>query len=187
MDTRKVCIVMVGFPGSGKSFTRQLIQNTWGDDSLEVVSSDDKVEQYARQEGKTYSDVFRVAIEPSQALARLDRESALKLGKSLLLDQTHLTEKSRFRALSGLPKDYVKIALVVQVGEQTRQERLLQRPGKVIPLSVDRTMREIYRAPGLDEGFDAIVSPDVALKMLQPWFRDNALPHAAYEKAVECV
>ena len=100
--------VLVGVPGSGKS---TWVQNQeWAKD-IPVVSTDRFVEAYAKEQGKTYSEVFEeympiaVRLMANQALIC----QANKL--DVIWDQTSTTVATRAKKIRMLP-NYYKIAVV---------------------------------------------------------------------------
>jgi len=145
--------VLVGVPGSGKS---TWVQNQdWAKD-IPVVSTDRFVEAYAKEQGKTYSEVFEeympiaVRLMANQALIC----QANKL--DIIWDQTSTTLASRKRKFNMLP-DYYAIAVVFPTPEKDElAKRLASRPGKEIPDSVMESMINDFEMPTEEEGFKEI-------------------------------
>ena len=146
---------MVGVPGSGKS--TWIKNQTWAL-GLPVVSTDAFVEDYARKQGKTYSEVFQeympiaVKLMANQALIC----QANKL--DVIWDQTSTTIATRAKKIRMLP-EYYKIAVVMKTPSTAELEkRLASRPGKEIPWEVVSNMAQQLEAepPTLEEGFDEI-------------------------------
>lgn len=147
--------VMVGVPGSGKS--TWIKNQTWAL-GLNVVSTDMWVEQYAKDQGKTYSEVFQeympTAVEKMAEHVVFCRENKL----DLIWDQTSTTVATRAKKIRMLP-DYYKIAVVMKTPPTAElQKRLASRPGKSIPWEVVSNMAQQLEAepPTEDEGFDEI-------------------------------
>lgn len=147
--------VMVGVPGSGKS---TWIKNQIWALGLNVVSTDTWVEDYAKQQGKTYSEVFEeympTAIQKMADHAVFCRENKL----DVIWDQTSTTIASRKRKFNMLPT-YYKIAVVFKTPEKDELiRRLNSRPGKVIPMHVVEQMAFdlTMEPPTEEEGFDEI-------------------------------
>lgn len=158
---RPIYIVLAGLPGSGKTTLRNEILAEWNADArgpMQVLSTDDFIERMALLPGNTYSEAFQAAISDAEGYLRQTREGAIRNGADILHDQTNATVKSRLRRLDGLPSSYVKVAIVCHVAEPVRQERLLNRPGKVIPPEADRFMREMWTPPTCAEGFDVVTA-----------------------------
>lgn len=145
--------VLVGVPGSGKS---TWVQNQdWATD-IPVVSTDRFVEAYAKEQGKTYSEVFEeympiaVKLMANQVLIC----QANKL--DIIWDQTSTTLASRKRKFNMLP-DYYAIAVVFPTPEKDElAKRLASRPGKEIPDSVMESMINDFEMPTEEEGFKEI-------------------------------
>ena len=146
---------MVGVPGSGKS--TWIKNQTWAL-GLNVVSTDMWVEQYAKDQGKTYSEVFQeympTAVEKMAEHVVFCRENKL----DLIWDQTSTTVATRAKKIRMLP-EYYKIAIVMKTPPTAElQQRLASRPGKVIPWEVVSNMAQQLEAepPTEEEGFDEI-------------------------------
>ena len=169
MEKRPVYITMVGLPGSGKSTLRNNICLSWAQSELVVLSTDDEIDRHALQEGRTYGEVFAEHIEPAQLKLRIEREKAIAQNQSIIHDQTHLTLKSRSRCIFDVPDCYYKIAIVCSVSEEVRQQRLLGRPGKIIPVEIDKRMAASFVYPKIDEGFyDGVYAAEQAMHVLRP-------------------
>lgn len=146
-------IVLVGLPGSGKTTFRNLKPLEL---ELVVLSLDDEIERYAKQKGTTYTEVFSSYIETAKDIVQTARMKALLGNKNIIHDATHLTLASRSRSIFDVPDYYQKLAMVCSVDEKERQLRLLNRPGKIIPVEVDDRMRASFIHPTIEEGFDGV-------------------------------
>jgi predicted kinase len=148
-----ICYQLIGVPGAGKS--------TWIKDQiwalgLTVVSTDAFVEDYARAQGKTYSEVFTDYMPTAVSLMAEQVVRARELGHTVIWDQTSTTIASRTRKFNMLP-DYEHIAVVFRTPEHTELMRRLQsRPGKEIPDHVIASMIASWEEPTLEEGFKEI-------------------------------
>ena len=147
------CYQLIGVPGSGKS--------TWVKDQiwalgLTVVSTDTFVEEYAREHGKTYSEVF---LDYMPIAVRLMANQALICqanGLDVIWDQTSTTAVSRIRKFNTLPK-YEHIAIVFPTPDlDVLKERLASRPGKDVPWEVVQGMIDNFEMPTEEEGFKEI-------------------------------
>jgi predicted kinase len=147
------CYQLIGVPGSGKS--TWIKSQDWAKD-LPVVSTDNFVEAYAKEQGKTYSEVFD---EYMPIAVRLMANQALVCqanGSDVIWDQTSTTVASRKRKFNTLPK-YEHIAIVFKTPEKDElAKRLASRPGKNIPDHVMRSMIDGFDMPTEDEGFKEI-------------------------------
>jgi predicted kinase len=119
--------------------------------------------------GKTYSDVFSETIDEATRFNNETLQKAIAKRDCIIVDQTNLTSKKRKALLASLPKEYAKVALVVECPEDVRQDRLACRPGKVIPAHVDTAMRASFLPPSLDEGFDVLGDSVYWRKALAPY------------------
>ena len=149
--------MMVGLPGSGKSTFAKALQE---DFDCAYLSTDDLVEELAKERGETYSEGFTWVIDKATQLFHQNLKEALSAYKNIIHDQTNLTVKKRKSILSQLPKKYNKICVVVECDDVERQERLANRPGKVIPTHIDISMQKLYEQPTNDEGWDYILDHD---------------------------
>jgi predicted kinase len=149
----KKLYVLVGIPASGKS---TWVQNqNWKDDCV-VVSTDEFVEDYAKECGQTYSEVFDDYMPTAVELMLEKVERARDAGRDIIWDQTSTSYKTRANKFRMLP-DYYKIAVVFKVPEtEELQRRLASRPGKVVPWNVVERMIAGWQEPTLEEGFDEI-------------------------------
>jgi hypothetical protein len=145
--------VLVGVPGSGKS--------TWIKDQiwalgLTIVSTDAFVEDYARAQGKTYSEVFTDYMPTAVNLMAEQVVFSREHGHDIIWDQTSTTIASRARKFNMLP-NYYAIAVVFRTPPRDELDvRLLGRPGKHIPKTVIDKMINDWDEPELDEGFQEI-------------------------------
>ena len=147
--------VMVGVPASGKS---TWIENQkWAKD-IPIVSTDKFVEDYAKSQGKTYSEVFEEYMPIAVKLMANQVLICQANKKDLIWDQTSTTIATRAKKIRMLP-EYYKIAVVFRTPETAElQKRLASRPGKTIPWDVVSKMASQLEAepPTVEEGFDEI-------------------------------
>ncbi len=147
------CYQLVGIPGSGKS--TWISNQDWIADCV-VVSTDEFVEDYAREVGSTYSDVFDDYMPTAVNLMAEKVVRAREAGKDIIWDQTSVNIKSRKRKFNMLP-NYEHIAVVFTTPDEVElTRRLANRPGKNIPDHVIRSMIENFDMPTEDEGFKEI-------------------------------
>jgi predicted kinase len=147
------CYQLVGVPGSGKS--TWVSNQEWARDCV-VVSTDDFVEEYAKEQGKTYSEVFTDYMPTAVKLMADKVVQAREAGKDIIWDQTSTTVKSRVRKFNMLP-DYEHIAVVFRTPEHKELiRRLWSRPGKEIPEHVIASMIASWEEPTTEEGFTSI-------------------------------
>lgn len=147
------CYQLVGVPGSGKS--TWIMDQVWAL-GLTIVSTDAFVEDYARAQGKTYSEVFVEYMPTAVNLMAEQVVFAREHGHDIIWDQTSTTEKSRAKKFHMLP-DYEHIAVVFKTPElKELHRRLASRPGKVIPPQAMVQMIRGFQQPAEDEGFKEI-------------------------------
>ena len=123
---------------------------------MEYVSTDHHVEEYAKQQGKTYTEVFKDYMPTAVELMAREVRDAREAGRDILWDQTSTTVKSRERKFNMLP-DYWHIAVVFPTPAiDVLKERLASRPGKEIPWEVVQGMIDNFDWPTEEEGFKEI-------------------------------
>jgi predicted kinase len=147
------CYQLIGVPASGKS--TWVKNQDWAVDCV-VVSTDDFVEDYAKEVGSTYSAVFADYMPTAVKLMADKVVRAREAGKDIIWDQTSTTVKSRARKFNMLP-EYEHIAVVFKTPEHKElYRRLFSRPGKDIPDHVIASMIASWEDPTEEEGFKEI-------------------------------
>jgi predicted kinase len=147
------CYQLIGVPGSGKS---TWIKNQDWALGLTVVSTDMWVEIYAKEQGKTYSEVFNDYMPTAVDLMAEQVVFAREHGHTIIWDQTSTTIASRARKFRMLP-DYEHIAVVFPSPSRIELKRRLDsRPGKEIPDVVIEGMLVSFENPTEEEGFSEI-------------------------------
>ena len=147
------CYQLVGVPGSGKS--------TWVENqdwalTCARVSTDKWVEIYAKEVGRTYSEVFVDFMPTAVDLMAKEVVVARQIKRDIIWDQTSTTVKSRAKKFAMLP-DYEHIAVVFKTPEHKElMRRLCSRPGKDIPDHVIASMIASWEEPTEEEGFNQI-------------------------------
>ena len=147
------CYQLIGVPGAGKS--TWIKNQDWAKD-IPVVSTDNFVEAYAKEQGKTYNEVFK---EYMPIAVRLMANQALVCQANnldVIWDQTSVSVSSRKKKFNTLPK-YEHIAIVFATpDEEELARRLASRPGKNIPDEVMQSMIKTFVMPTEEEGFKEI-------------------------------
>ena len=144
--------MLIGVPASGKS--------TWVEQNKGnalVISTDNLIEAYAANLGKTYNEVFKEQIKIATKIALEHAEAAFAADQDVIWDQTNITKKSRASKLAMVPKHYHKTAVFFATPpEEEWQRRLNSRQGKSIPPHILDSMVEMLEMPELDEGWHII-------------------------------
>ena len=147
------CYQLIGVPGAGKS--TWIKNQDWAKD-IPVVSTDNFVEAYAKEQGKTYNEVFKDYMPKAVKLMANQALICQANGLDVIWDQTSTSVVSRKKKFNMLPK-YEHIAVVFKTPEADElARRLASRPGKNIPDHVMRSMIENFEMPTEDEGFTEI-------------------------------
>lgn len=146
-------IFLIGIPTSGKS----TFSSNPKYKNYVRVSSDDILQEIAKERQQSYNTVFRGNIRFAQIAMMKVLRKAVEENKSIIWDQTNLTKKQRREKLKHIPAHYKKTAVYFVIPLETALKRNTQRPGKVIPPDILERMLGEYELPGLGEGFDEII------------------------------
>jgi predicted kinase len=147
------CYQLIGVPGSGKS--TWVAEQDWAI-TCAHISTDKWVEIYAKEVGRTYSEVFTDFMPTAVDLMAKEVVVAREMGRDIIWDQTSVNIKSRNRKFNMLP-DYEHIAIVFKTPEHKElMRRLMNRPGKEIPDHVIASMIASFEMPTEEEGFKEI-------------------------------
>lgn len=146
----KVAYILVGIPGSGKSTVRNSIEN------VTVISSDDFIEGHAKEQGKTYNEVFKDVVGVAQRHCTVLFEQVIESGENFIWDQTNITSEKRRSILAKIPSDYKKVALYLDTPLEVAIERNAKRE-RNIPEGVIRDMHSRLEPPTTEEGFDSVI------------------------------
>jgi len=147
------CYQLIGVPGAGKS--TWIKNQDWAVD-IPVVSTDNFVEAYAKEQGKTYNEVFKDYMPKAVKLMANQALICQANGLDVIWDQTSTTVTSRRKKFNTLPK-YEHIAVVFKTPDADElAKRLASRPGKNIPYEVMQSMIKHFEMPTEEEGFKEI-------------------------------
>jgi predicted kinase len=147
------CYQLIGVPAAGKS--TWINSQNWIN-GMEYVSTDHHVHAYAKEQGKTYEEVFKDYMPTAVDLMAQEVVDARTAGRDVLWDQTSTTVKSRARKFNMLP-NYEHIAVVFTTPAiAVLKERLANRVGQPIPWEVVQGMIDNFEYPTNEEGFKEI-------------------------------
>ena len=145
--------MLVGIPTAGKStFSNQQKYSKYI-----RISSDDILQEVAKERQQSYNTVFKGNIRFAQIAMMKVLRKAIEDGKSIIWDQTNTSKKQRKEKLKHIPAHYKKTAVYFIVDLKTALQRNTQRPGKVIPPEILERMIKEYELPTLEEGFSEII------------------------------
>lgn len=157
---KPVCIVMVGLPAAGKSTRVGAL--TAVNPELFVYSTDNHIEQCAKQNGWTYDQAFAEFIESATKHMNEQIDIAIRSRQDIVWDQTNLSIKKRAKIIRRMKNAGYKVeceCIVFPQGDSQWEDwrhRVTNRPGKTIPAHVVESMMDSFIMPSLDEGFDEV-------------------------------
>ena len=152
--------MLCGIPTSGKTtWSIALDHATKAEEDLNhvVLSTDSYIDNRARDNNLTYDEAFNTFIKDAQRRLTFDLERAIRDNQSIVWDQTNLTPKSRKGKLALIPAHYTKVAVWFDLPLENALIRNQNRPGKIIPAPVLKSMFRSFTPPTLSEGFDKII------------------------------
>lgn len=152
----KTCYVMVGLPGVGKStIVHDMIDM---DPDAFVYSTDNYIDQYAKDNNTTYNEVFSDVIKTATTQMDSYLNIAIYHGQNIIWDQTNLSERKRKKIVDLVKKHgYYVVCLYIKMNDTIEwHNRLNSRPGKTIPSHILNMMNSTMVEPSLNEGFDDI-------------------------------
>jgi tRNA uridine 5-carbamoylmethylation protein Kti12 len=150
------CVMLVGIPTSGKStYVDKLLSLDYWKNSV-VLSTDYYIEFYAKEQGKTYNEVFDEHIKEATKMMEKLIPYAIDNGKDIIWDQTNLSVKARKKKLSKLPSYCHRGAVYFEIALEEALERNNHREGKFIPKDILKRMYHQFEKPTVSEGFDYV-------------------------------
>lgn len=158
--TNPICTVMVGLPATGKSTrVRQLVDMNPG---AFVYSTDNYIEQCAKQNGWTYDQAFDEFIKPATKHMNEMLDIAVRSKQDIIWDQTNLGAKKRAKIVNRMRNAGYRVeceCILFPQGDSQWEDwhfRMKDRPGKTIGESIIESMMDSFVKPTIDEGFDAV-------------------------------
>tara|TARA_R110000868_G_scaffold2334_1_gene17383 strand:- start:1620 stop:2084 length:465 start_codon:yes stop_codon:yes gene_type:complete len=147
--------ILVGIPGAGKStwIAKQAFDWT----RTVVASTDSYVERQAKQQGKTYSEVFKDVMPAAVNNMAKTVVDAVKNQLDIVWDQTSTTKLTRAKKVRMLPGYEIICVIFPTPTKDELARRLKSRPGKTIPPEVIAQMISNWEEPTHDEGFDKLI------------------------------
>lgn len=146
--------MLVGLPASGKTTFRKILEKMHPHKGWQIISLDDYIDHVAEKERKTYSEVFLEAANDGEARCKSQFEMSVRMKRSIIIDRTNLTKKSRAKWLKDIPEEYRITAVVMKdITEDELKKRLDSRPGKEITEQVLLNMKNMFEYPEKSEGF----------------------------------
>jgi len=147
--------MLVGVPGAGKSTWIQKNRNS----NTIIASSDDYIEQKAKENGTSYNIEFDKHVKDANNYAQSMAFLAFAKGSNLIWDQTNLNPKNRAPKLAMVPSNYTKIAVYFRTPPpEIHRKRLDGRVGKTIPDNIMQSMIKTLQPPTKDEGYDKVLT-----------------------------
>jgi predicted kinase len=147
--------ILIGLPGCGKSTWREAHLRANSTIETVIISSDDIVEDIAREKGISYDEAHKL-VDWKSATSRMRAHfrQALNKGQDVIVDRTNMSRKSRKMFLKDLPETYESVAVLFTVPDTVLKQRLEARAaatGKSIPADVLESMASRYMAPDREE------------------------------------
>lgn len=149
--------MLIGLPASGKS--TWVLAQEFDMKKTVIISTDNIIENWAEQKGKTYDDVWsKELMRKAVKRAHQQLRRAIRHGYDIVWDQTNLDRKGRVAKMADVPAEYYKVAVFFCPPDKRElRRRLAGRLGKTIPSAELSRMFKRMRYPAHDEGFDSIL------------------------------
>lgn len=144
--------VLCGLQGSGKStYAKKFQRGMCGDETIVIASSDEVRKQYPDAKNETvFNFVYQMAND------------ALADGKSVIIDATNITMKSRRQVFANIKVDCEKICVVFCTPYEECVKRVelrnknLYKNEHFVPLEVLERYYKSFEVPFIEEGWDYI-------------------------------
>lgn len=145
VSNQPICITLVGLPGSGKTSWRHgFVEALDKPSDWVVVSSDDMIEDNARERGLTYKASFDALKDRINAHIAASVSSAKMQKKNIIWDQTNLTRNKRKNIVRTLPgyKHYLVSFLDIPTNTIFTRNANREAYGRDIPVEILKQMSE---------------------------------------------
>jgi predicted kinase len=174
-------VVMVGLPASGKSTARATAVASGASADSFQYSTDDIIDRIANDTETTYEAIFADCIKEATSEANEGVSAAIKLGRSVLWDQTNMSAKKRQKVLKLFTEDYRKECVCILPPFTAEQQielerRVNSREGKSIPKFIMTNMLKSFMLPALDEGFSRVLYFDIYGNMIETEQAEKLFP-----------
>lgn len=148
MNNQTIMLMMVGIPGSGKSYLSNKLSDAF---QMVVHSSDDLREELSGDA----SDMSRDTEMFYELHKRIRAD--LKAGKSVIYDATNIYSKYRKDFLKSLNNiECIKLAVYIMIPKYQCIKNNKRRDRKV-PEDIIDSMAHKILAPDISEGFDEVI------------------------------
>ena len=153
---KPVAYIMVGLPGSGKS---TYVETELAGFKHDLVSSDAYIEAKAKEEGKTYGEVFQKYVKDATKNLKNTLDKAIAAKHNIICDQTHMSRKARKEKIDKLQGyEIIAVTFEIPLDElKRRRDKRVNETGKTVPQHIMDSMATSYQPPEYSEGFDEII------------------------------
>ena len=171
-------IMLIGLPGSGKSYwSKKYIQEN--PDTILVSSDSIREEVFGDVNDQSHNqEVFNIVEKRCR--------EALKANKETVLDATNLNRKRRINFIKTMPKCEVKaVVFAIPFEECCKRNAARER---VVPQSAMERMYRSFQPPHYAEGFDEIniITEDSNNITLEDILDRNEIPHDNHHHTLNC-
>lgn len=141
--------MLVGLPGSGKSFYAKELKKTYGEDVTNIIESDSYREKFYGDPTIQGDNNKLFEVIHSDVLKKLAE------GTNVIFDATNISRKHRVALIQKLPNNVVKECIIIATSYPRCLERNERRERKVPKEVIDR-MWKSFQVPTHTEGWDII-------------------------------
>ncbi len=135
--------IMCGLPCSGKSTFARTVSN------FRILSSDDYIEQRAKELQKTYNEIFDETIQRANQAFFKEVFHEAKLKNNIIIDRTNLSKSTRLKFIK-IFKNHEPVIFYFDTPIEVIKKRN-NRPGKYISDEIINFMLESLQPPTEEE------------------------------------